>query len=66
MGHLVMIDNTEPELPSTTSYIGDGVYAQFDGYNIILYTLEGMKIYMDPIVAVAMREYIKKVYSIQD
>lgn len=38
-------------------YLGDGVYASFDGLYIWLETLEGMKIALEPEVQVALDRY---------
>lgn len=38
-------------------YIGDGVYAHFDGYQIWLTTLEGMRIALEPEVYAALVTY---------
>lgn len=29
-------------------YLGDGVYARYDGFHIVLSTMEGVIIYLDP------------------
>lgn len=38
-------------------YLSDGVYAGFDGYQMVFYTQEGMKIYADSYVWIAMVSY---------
>jgi hypothetical protein len=49
-------------MPKT--YLGDGVYANFDGYSIILTTEDGIsvtnEIYLEPEVWQALLEYMKK------
>jgi hypothetical protein len=44
-------------------YLGDGVYASFDGYQIKLETLEGNVIYLEPPVMRALTEYVRKCYA---
>lgn len=45
-------------------YLGDGVYADFDGYAIILTTENGIEttntIYLEPSVLAALEEYQQK------
>jgi len=41
-------------------YLGDGVYAHFDGYQIWLETQEGMRIALEPAVFKALREFADK------
>jgi hypothetical protein len=47
------------------TYLGDGVYADYDGYYIILTTEDGYhstnKIYLDDEVVDELRSFIKKV-----
>ena len=38
-------------------YLGDGVYASFDGFHIWLYTQEGNKIALEPVVYNALTTY---------
>lgn len=40
-------------------YLGDGVYAEFDGYQVWLKTLEGMRIALEPSVLSALDRYAK-------
>jgi len=42
-------------------YLGDGVYADFDGYQIELKTLEGNVIYLEPNVLDALDRYRKRI-----
>ena len=32
------------------TYLGDGLYAEWDGYQLELSTLDGMKVYLDAVV----------------
>lgn len=41
-------------------YLGDGVYAGFDGYQIWLWTLEGSRIAIEPAVYEALTEYTRR------
>lgn len=45
-------------------YLGDGVYAQYDGFHIVLTTEDGIsvgnQIYLDPRVLAALDEYRKQ------
>ncbi len=44
-------------------YLGDAVYAEFDGYAVILTTEDGLQttntIYLEPEVLAALDEYVK-------
>jgi hypothetical protein len=44
-------------------YLGDGVYAEFDGYHIVLTTENGIEttntIYLEPPVVRGLEEFIK-------
>jgi len=44
-------------------YLGDGVYANFDGYHVVLTTENGIEItntiYLDPDALSSLLEYIK-------
>lgn len=44
--------------PHNENYLGDGVYASFDGYQIRLSTLQGMVIYIDPTVYESLKLYV--------
>lgn len=46
-------DNTE------ITYIGDGVYAEFDGYSVRLYTQQGNDIYLEPAEWNKLRIWLK-------
>lgn len=46
-------------------YIGDGVYASFDGYHIVLTTQEGETIYLEADVFVNLIKYAEKVLKIK-
>ena len=41
-------------------YLGDGVYASFDGYQISLSTLEGNRIALEPAVMLALETYVAR------
>lgn len=41
-------------------YLGDGVYAAFDGYQVWLRTLEGNQIALEPAVFVALEDYVRR------
>lgn len=44
-------------------YLGDAVYATFDGYHVVLTTSDGIaetnKIYLEPAVIEALQKYLK-------
>jgi hypothetical protein len=42
----------------TEDYIGDGVYASYDGYQIRLRTLEGHTIFLDPATFIVFLNYV--------
>lgn len=50
---------TPPEM-----YIGDGVYAKFDGYGVWLYTSDGVtvtnEIYLEPSVFATLKNFVEK------
>jgi hypothetical protein len=52
-------ERNEPE------YMGDGVYASFDGYQIWLRTQEGMRIALDPDTYAAVRAYGAKIWELR-
>ena len=43
-------------------YLGDGVYVEFDncGASLILTTMEGHKIYLEPPIYCALEKYVDK------
>ena len=47
------------------SYLGDAVYASFDGYHIWLKTEDGnhQRIALEPSVYFALREYAKRIWG---
>lgn len=47
-----MLDNL-----TRKSYLGDGVYVGWDGYQVWLYTLEGMQIALEPMVLATLLDY---------
>lgn len=60
-----MVDpETKTEQPDfRKQYLGDGVYASFDGYQIWLVT-DGGSIAIDPEVYMALREYGAKIWEL--
>jgi len=48
----------------TRTHLGDGVYAEFDGFQICLYTLNGEartnEVYLDAYVWKSMLEFMKR------
>lgn len=42
-------------------YLGDGVYAEFDGHYVWLYTQEGMRIAIEPSVYDSLTNYIQEI-----
>lgn len=48
------------------TYLGDGVYASFDGYQIWLTTLEGNRIALEPNVYLALLDYVKALRAASD
>ena len=50
---------------STPAYLGDGVYAAFDGFQIRLWTTDGISetnvIFLDPEVQVELVRFIEKI-----
>ena len=49
---------------SNKTYLGDGVYARFDGFGVVLTTEDGINatntIYLDAKVLNALNEYVKR------
>ena len=41
-------------------YLGDGVYAEFDGYQVWLSTLQGMSIALEPTVINNLFKYFER------
>lgn len=41
------------------TYIGDAVYAEFDGYSLRLYTQQGNQIYLEPTEWRRVKEWMK-------
>ena len=57
------MDDVSPKPPTPPEYIGDGVYAEFDGYQIWLLTQEGHRIAVEPPVYMALKAYAQKVWG---
>jgi len=38
-------------------YLGDGLYADYDGYQIRLYTMEGAEVFLEPSTYEALIQY---------
>lgn len=47
------------------SYLGDGLYASYDGYHFVLYTPQGNTVYLDPNVVARFIEYVASTMSKQ-
>jgi hypothetical protein len=51
--------------PGEKVYLGDSVYALFDGYHIVIITNNGIKdtneIYLDPVVQVNLVKFIERI-----
>lgn len=58
--------SSPPKLPEPV-YLGDGLYADFDGYQIELYASNGMRktnqIYLEPRVLEAFYRYAESVFG---
>ena len=59
--------NLDPDVRREV-YLGDGVYAQFDGYHVWVWTSDGLhpgdKIALDPSVLKALIEFAGRFYEI--
>ena len=44
-------------------YLGDGLYATFDGYQHCLFTQEGNRVYLEPNVISAFGHYLDEIKS---
>jgi hypothetical protein len=55
---------TQEEQQDTKDYLGDGVYAQFDGYHVILTTENGVSITntiaLEPVVIDRLNRYVQR------
>jgi len=40
-------------------YLGDGLYADYDGYHVKLYTQENQMVFLEPYVMLALLDYNK-------
>jgi hypothetical protein len=45
------------------AYLGDGLYAGFDGYQFWLFTHEGMEVALEPAVVDAFTAYVAGLYE---
>ena len=56
--------------PNFKEYLGDSVYANFDGYAITLTTENGMgasnTIVLEPLILKALEQYVEQMYRITD
>lgn len=55
-----------PEGHIKEEYLGDGVYARFDGYHIVLFTQEGTQLFIEDAVFQSLLNYaqaINKFYN---
>lgn len=52
------------------TYLGDSVYAAFDGYNLVLTTENGEwpsnTIYLEPVVFEALKRYVQRIREVAD
>lgn len=55
------MDRILPEAPYERDYLGDGVYAGHDGFQVWLATLQGSRIALEPTVLAALNRYAKRV-----
>ena len=51
---------------SDKTYLGDGVYADYNGYHVILSTQDIIAIYLDDTVAMALVDYIKRTFGYEE
>jgi hypothetical protein len=60
--------NSKPKPSKQCQHLGDGVYADFDGYHIILTANnprdETRRVYLEPQVVMALIRYIKQIEKI--
>lgn len=51
-------------------YLGDGLYASYDGYQLRLYTSDGIsvtnEVFLEPLVYTALLEYVAKLKEAPD
>lgn len=59
------MEDVSPKPPIQPRYMGDGVYAEFDGYQIWLYTQDGDRIALEPAVYMAVRAYGAKIWGLK-
>lgn len=55
-----MTVDVTPKPEIEPSYLGDGVYAKFDGYHIWLWLQSGERIALEPDVFFALKQYAKR------
>jgi len=57
----------EPTKDPKDTYLGDGLYASYDGYQIELYAYDGISktniVFLEPAVLQAFEEYVEKLRS---
>jgi hypothetical protein len=49
--------------PDYKQYLGDGLYAEFDSYQIWLYTPQGMRVALEPSVYQALLDYRDRLHA---
>jgi len=61
------IVDVSPKPPQEPVYIGDGLYAEFDGYQICLFSFNGVDrlaaVYLDPHVWAVFHAYATQIYG---
>lgn len=61
-------DQVDPREPKAATYLGDGLYAEYDGYQIALFASDGYRrtdtVYLEPAVYCALLAYGKRTIGI--
>lgn len=50
----------------TQSYLGDGLYAEYDGYQIRLYTQQGEQVFLDFSVLQNFKKFVAQLENLTD
>lgn len=62
------VPGTERET-STEVYLGDGLYASFDGFQVKVYSSNGInatnEIYLEPVVFAALAAYCNRIWRVK-